>query len=87
MRAVVLYHFKSDHAGKVEDFIRDFKRFKNKDLERLSLETVEGSELAKLYDIVRYPAIMIIGPQGKLERFWQGENLPLMDEVSAYLSQ
>jgi hypothetical protein len=85
MRGLVLYHLKSDHSGKVEDFIHDFKRFKNKDLEKVSLETVEGSHLAQLYDIVRYPAILIIGPDGKLQKFWQGETLPLMDEVDAHL--
>jgi len=85
MRAVVLYHPKSDHGGKVEDFVHDFKRFKYKKLEKVSLETVEGAELAKLYDVVRYPAILVIGPEGKLQQIWQGEMLPLMNEVDAYV--
>lgn len=86
MRAVVLYHPKSDHTGRVEDFVHEFKRFKNKKIEKISLETVEGAQLAKLHDIVQYPAILVIGPDGKLQKFWQGDVLPLMDEVDAYVS-
>ena len=81
----MLYHPRSEHAGIVEDYVHDFERFKGKQLEKLSLETVEGAELAKLYDAVRYPAILIIGPDGILQKMWQAPTMPLMDEVDAYL--
>ena len=86
MKAVVLYHPQSDHIGRVESFAHDFKRFKNRDIQKISLETVEGAEMAKLYDVVRYPAVLVIGPEGKLEKVWQEEVLPLMDEVESYMS-
>ena len=85
MRAVVLYHPHSDHSGIVEDFVHDFARFKGKQLEKVSLETVEGAELAKLYDVVRYPAVLVIGPDGILQKMWQGPMMPLMNEVDAVL--
>jgi|SRR3990167_2212406 len=85
MRAIVLYHPKSDHAGIVEEFVHDFERFKGKKIERVSLETVEGSALAELYDVVRYPAIIVIGPGGVLQQMWQGPAMPLMNEVDAVL--
>ncbi|MEX0881475.1 MAG: hypothetical protein WEC17_01240 [Candidatus Saccharimonadales bacterium] len=85
MRAVILYHPRSEHAGIVEDYVHDFRRFKGKDLEKVSLDSVEGAELAKLYDAVRYPAILIIGPDGVLQKMWQAPMMPLMDEVDAYL--
>jgi hypothetical protein len=85
MRAVVLYHPNSDHLGLVEGFVHDFKRFKDKELELVSLETREGADIATLYDVTQYPAILIIGPEGKLQKLWQGEILPLMDEVESYM--
>ena len=85
MRAVVLYHPKSEHEGIVQDYVHEFKRFKGKELELLSLETREGAELAKLYDVVRYPAILIIGPDGALQKVWEAPMLPLMNEVDGYV--
>ena len=85
MRAVVLYHPKSDHVGLVETFEHDFKRFKNKDVEKLSLETRAGADMAALYDITQYPAILVIGPNGALQKAWQGPVMPLMDQVDAFM--
>jgi hypothetical protein len=85
MRAVVLYHPNSEHEGIVQDYARDFKRFKGKELELVSLETVEGAEIAKLYDIMHYPAILVIGPDGVLQKAWEAPLMPLMDEVSSYV--
>ncbi|HSX44528.1 MAG TPA: hypothetical protein VLF39_00235 [Candidatus Saccharimonadales bacterium] len=84
MKAVVLYHPNSDHARIVEDYSIDFKKNKNHELKPLSLETPEGSETAKLYDILSYPAILVTQNDGQLIKDWQGLPLPLMDEVAAY---
>lgn len=81
----MLYHPHSEHGGIVEDYVHDFQRFKGKELEKVSLETVEGSETARLYDVVRYPAILIIGPDGVLQKMWQAPIMPLMNEVDSYL--
>jgi hypothetical protein len=87
MRAVVLYHPASDHVGLVEQYTQDFIRFKSRVLEKVSLETRAGADLATLYDITRYPAILVIGPDGVLSHVWQGGFFPLMDELSAYLGE
>jgi hypothetical protein len=85
MRTVILYHPNSEFVGKVEDFKRDFQnRHPDKKVELLSLETVQGAEMAKLYDIVRYPAIVVLTDQGLMQKFWQDQPFPLMDEVFAY---
>ena len=84
MRIVVLYHPKSEQGGLIEDFVRDFERFKAKKLEPVSLETIEGSDLARLYDITAYPAVLVMRDNGSLLRLWQGMPLPLMDELSYY---
>jgi hypothetical protein len=88
MRTVILYHPNSEYAGLAEDFKRDYqKRFQAKKIELVSLETVEGSEMAKLYDVVRYPAILVIGPDGALQKLWQDQPWPLFDEVASYATQ
>ena len=84
MKVIVLYHKQSDHIGLVEDFIRDYKRFKNKELQLISLETQEGADYANLYGIVQYPAFLAIANDGTMQRMWQGIPMPLMDELDFY---
>ncbi len=84
MKASILYHPQSDHAGLVEDYSKEYKRFKNKDLELLSLETVEGSHLAELYDVTTYPALLVRRDDGQLVKIWQGVELPSQNQVEAY---
>jgi hypothetical protein len=85
MKAVILYHPKSEEARKIEEYARDFERRKDKKIELLSLETRDGSSTATIYDIVRYPALMVLDIDGRLQKGWQGDGLPLMDELAAYL--
>lgn len=85
MKVVLLYHPNSEHARKVEDFARDFTRFnKDRKLDLVSLETREGASKASIYDIVQYPAVLALSDDGILLRNWQGEQLPLMDELAYY---
>jgi hypothetical protein len=87
MKVVALYQPKSDHARTVEEYARDFESQRNKTIELMSLDTVEGAEKANLYGIMQYPAIIAIREDGQLMKDWQGGRLPLMDEVAAYLTQ
>lgn len=86
MRAVFLYHPDSEFNGLVRDYKRDFEFLHpDKQIELVSLDEADGSDLAKLYDVVRYPALLITASDGSLQRLWQDRPLPLMDEVAAYL--
>jgi hypothetical protein len=85
MRTVILFHPNAEFAGVVEDFKHDFEqRHPDRKVDLISLETVEGAEMAKLYDVVRYPAILVIANDGQLQKFWQDQPFPLMDEVASY---
>lgn len=84
MKVVVLYRPKSEHEGKVLDYARDYKQFKNKQLKLVSLDDVEGDDLAKLYDVTAYPAILALRDDGQLQKIWQGDMWPLMDELDYY---
>ena len=85
MRTVVLYHPNSEFAGMAEDYKRDFEhRHPGQQIKMVSLETLEGADMAKLYDIVRYPAILVVANDGSLQKVWQDRPWPPFDEVAAY---
>ena len=87
MRIVILYHPQSDHAGKVEDYAHEYHmRHQDREIEKISLETKEGWEMAKLYDAVRYPAVLALADDGELQGMWQGDMLPLMGELDSYMA-
>ncbi len=84
---MVLYRPKSEQEGQVLDFAADYKRLKNKELNLVSLDTLEGDNMAKLYDITSYPAVLAIKDDGQLQKMWQGGAFPLQNELDYYMSQ
>ena len=85
MKVVVLYHPNAEFARMVEQYARDFERSQGYSLELMSLESRDGADMARLYDVVQYPALLAINERDKsLARLWQGEKLPLMSEVASY---
>ena len=85
MKICVLYHPNSEDARIVEEYAHDFERSKGRPIELLSLETREGADMAKAYDIVQYPSLMVLkDSSNELVKFWSGVPLPLMDEVASY---
>jgi hypothetical protein len=87
MKTAILYHPASEFSRAVEEYVRDFERQKSLVIELISLETREGAELATLYDIVKYPAVLVRRDSGELLKHWEGDPLPLMNEVAGYLIQ
>lgn len=85
MKVVILYRPSSEHERAVEEFVHEFKRREpSRHIELLNLDSKDGAATASLYDIVQYPAILAITDDGRLLQWWQGEQLPLMNEVAAY---
>lgn len=85
MKVLILYRPNSEHGRVVEEYIRDFQqRHGTHHLEVLNIDSRDGSAMATLYDIVQYPAILVLQDDGYIQRSWEGETLPLMDEVAAY---
>jgi hypothetical protein len=87
MKATILYHPNAEFSRTAEDYARDFARFHRTEIELVSLDTREGADLARLYDIVRYPALVVRDEHNSLVKQWQGEKFPLMDEVVSYLKR
>jgi hypothetical protein len=85
MKVVILYRPNSDQARKVEEFVADYKRnHGTRGLEVLDVDSREGSAMASLYDIMSFPTILALADDGGVQNSWQGEMLPLMDELAYY---
>lgn len=85
MKVLILYRPNSEHGRLVEEFIHDYQRRHQSDrVEALSIDTREGSATATLYDVMQYPAILVVQADGYVQKVWQGESLPMMDEVASY---
>jgi hypothetical protein len=86
MKVVVLYRPNSEQGRPVEEFTREFaRRYPDVKLEITDIDSREGGALAALYDIMQYPAIMVLRDEGGVQNIWQGGPLPLMDEVMGYV--
>lgn len=84
MRVVILYRPRSEHARIVEEFIHDFiYQHPDQKLEVLDVDTRDGSNLATLYEVMSYPAILVIEQDGHLIKSWIGD-FPLMNELAYY---
>ena len=86
VKVLILYRPDSEHANEVETFVEDFQRqhLAVRKVELLSLNTREGSSMASLYDVMSYPAILVLADDGSLVNSWSGLPLPLMDEIAGY---
>jgi hypothetical protein len=86
MRLLILYRPNSEHGRLIEEFVHEYRsrHAGAGHLEVLSIDTREGSATASLYDVMQYPAILVLQNDGYVQKLWQGEALPMMDEVAAY---
>lgn len=84
MKVAVLYRSRSEQERKVLDFDRDYTRQTGRHLDLMDINTRDGWSLASLYDVTQYPAVLATADDGSLLQMWQGDNLPLMNEVMYY---
>lgn len=70
----------------MQSYARELERVTGRKLELVSLETEQGADKAKLYDISNYPAVIAVRDDGELVQLWQSELLPTINEVSGYFS-
>lgn len=85
MRLLILYRPNSEQERTVDTFVRDFQRQHEvgKKIELISVDTREGVEIAKTYDILQFPAILALADDGSALNIWIGD-MPLMNEVAGY---
>jgi hypothetical protein len=79
----MLYRPNSEHARKMEDYANQFGRaYVNYKVDLVDLNTREGAATASLYDVMQYPAVLVLTDDGQLIREWEGDNMPALGEVS-----
>lgn len=85
MKVVILYRPRSNGRREIETFIHDFQsRYEDSHLEILDVDNRDGIAMATLYDVMSYPAILALRDDGSVLKSWEGEALPLMDDVAYY---
>jgi hypothetical protein len=85
MKLLALYRPQSEFARIVEEYARDIERQQGLKMELMSVETRDGSAFASLYDIMQYPAIIVLKDDGQMQQMWAGGVMPLMNEVAGYV--
>lgn len=82
---LVIYRPDSEQASLVDDFLREFhRRYPVAKIETLNIDSREGIATASLYDILSQPGIIAMRDDGSVLASWQGDMLPLIDEVAGY---
>lgn len=83
MRLVALYRKNSEHARPMYEFIEMMRRrYPDKTIEELDIDTRDGAAEASLYGVTQYPAIIATSFNGMVLGMWEGLPLPLIDEVA-----
>jgi hypothetical protein len=87
MKVLVLYRPNSEHARRVEEFLRDLQHEHDIDqgsLQILDVDSRDGIATASLYDVMSTPAIVVTDNLGSYIKSWIGEELPLMRDIAEY---
>jgi hypothetical protein len=86
MKMTILYHTADENSRAVEEFADNCKSMSDKEINLVNIDTPEGDSLAALYDVMSYPAVLLIREDGQLNKGWQGSQLPATSEAIGYLS-
>lgn len=86
MKTLILYQPRSEYSRSVEEFVQNLERtYPDVHPTLTDVDSLEGSHLAELYDVMQYPAIIVLADDGSLVNSWVGDRLPLIDAVAGYL--
>jgi len=84
MRVAVLYRSNSEHERSVLEFEREYQYRTGRSFIMYDVNTRDGAAMASLYDVMRYPSVLALADDGQMLQLWDGEQLPLINEVSYY---
>lgn len=82
MRLAVFYRKNSEQERPILEF-KEMMRRRHPDIDivDMDLDTKDGADEARLYNITQYPAILVTAIDGSMQGLWEGSPLPLIDEV------
>ncbi|HSX43040.1 MAG TPA: hypothetical protein VLF59_03040 [Candidatus Saccharimonadales bacterium] len=90
MKVLVLYRPNSEFSRTVEEFVQELQTRHNLDekhLQVIDYDSREGAATASMYDLMRQPAVLVVSDQGGYIKSWEGETLPVTQEVASYTFQ
>lgn len=85
MKAVILYQPNSELESSVNEYVREFGRETGKTIALTDSNSIQGVEIAKLYDIMQFPAIIVFKDDGSFIESWvERDKWPTASELSYY---
>ena len=85
MKVTILHKRNSETDTRVESYMREFQNRTGKKLEMLDAETPRGVDVARLHDILQFPAILVTQDDGGYMQSWtELEKWPTISELSFY---
>lgn len=85
MRVVCVYRDNQDYTRSVTEWLENLYRQTGQRIEEIDPD--REPHFCETYDIVEYPTIIAIGNSGEVLAMWRGRDLPLLNEVSYYITQ
>lgn len=85
MKTVIYTRDERDYSRAVIEFVEMFSRkYPGHIIEVQNPDSREAASLMSMLGVDRYPAIVVTRDDEVVVQMWQGEPLPLLDEVAAY---
>lgn len=84
MRVVCVSKENRDYSRSVSEWLEDFYRRTGETVELIDPDV--DYNFCASYDIVEYPTVLALGPNGEAINVWKGLPLPLFNEISYYVN-
>ena len=85
MKIVVFSREGRDYSRSVTEFVEMFKRkYPSQSVVVKDPDTKESTSMLTALGVNQYPAVVVMTEDNRATQLWQGEPLPLSDEVAAF---
>ena len=85
MKVIILRKLNAETDTQLQGYLRDFEQRTGKQIELMDADSKEGVELAQVYDILQFPAILVPEDTGELVQAWSEiDKWPTISELGYY---
>lgn len=85
MKAIILYQPDTELETSVHEYVREFGRETGKTIALVDSSSQQGVDIAKMYDILQFPAIVVFKDDGAYVDSWvERDKWPTISELSYY---
>lgn len=85
MKVIILRKLNAETDTQLQGYLRDFEQRTGKQIELMDADSKEGVELAQVYDILQFPAILVREDTGELVQAWSEiDKWPTISELGYY---